>query len=189
MYRPTLAIDAIGLDDPDAIEMAMANMGDVLMALVSIDRRYIRKDHARVEAGYSSQIPLLYESGCRYDRLEPAPGSACGDDDWQDIVTVLEHPEHPMLLDCEDAACWRVAELIERFHVPDAVPFVRLHADRVRDVTDGQLKPRHLYHIMVRWPEGLSDYPTTVYRDDPPPIGSGALLEDPSKVLGMTGDG
>jgi len=172
MYRPTLAIDAVGLDDKDAIGVAMENMSDVLMALVSINRRYIKR--------YPSQIPLLYESGVRYDRLEPEPGSACGDDDWQDIPSILEHPDHPKLADCEDLSCWRVAELNERFAV-NAVPFIRLFADRVRDVTDGQIKPRHLYHIMVRWPEGLAHYPSTVYRDSE----SGALLEDPSRILGM----
>jgi hypothetical protein len=176
MYRPTLAIDAIGLDDPVAIEIAMENMSDVLMALVSIDRRYLRK--------FPDRFPLLYESGVRYDRLDPPPGSACGDDDFQDVVTILEHPDHPRLADCEDLACWRVAELVERFGIK-AVPFIRLHADLVHDVTDGQMKPRHLYHIMVRWPDGLASYPDTVYRDHE----TGAMLEDPSRVLGMTGEG
>jgi hypothetical protein len=170
MYRPTLAIDAIGLDDLDAIPLAMENMSDVLMALVSINRRYIRR--------YPDQIPLLYEAGVVYDRMEPAPGTACGDDDWADIIIILEQQERRA--DCEDLACWRVAELNERFRVP-AVPFIRLYADRVPDVLSGQLSPRHLYHILVRWPDGRSDYPNTVYRCPE----TGAMLEDPSRVLGM----
>lgn len=183
MYRPTLAIDAIGLDSPEAIGLAMENMGDVLMALVSINRRYIRMDRARVAAGFPEQIPYLYDSGVRYDRLEPT-GEICGDDDFQDVVTVLEHPEHPMLGDCDDLACWRVAELNERYGIA-AVPYVRLHADLVDDVRSGQVRPRHLYHIMVRWPEGLESYHPTVFVDPH----TGALLEDPSAILGMTGDG
>lgn len=183
MYRPTLAIDAIGLDSPEAINVAMANMGDVLMALVSINRRYIRLDREKVALGYQEQIPLLYDSGVRYDRLEPI-GETCGDDDFQDCVTVLEHPEHPMLGDCDDLACWRVAELNERYGIA-AVPYIRLHADRVHDVISGQMMPRHLYHIMVRFPEGLDSYPSTVFVDPD----AGAYLEDPSAVLGMTGSG
>jgi len=334
MYRPTLAIDAIGLDDPRAIEIAMQNMGDVLMALVSINRRYFRN--------FPNRFPLLYESGVRYDRLEP-DGEVCGDDDFQDVVTVMEHPEHPMLGDCfprgmlllrddyelipieeirvgdriwgrdawttveaktykgllsvdgmamsngsvvkltgehhiyvrrcqrhvacdcsdkpigrirlrevvdgdilvqpvahpifskmslrqeqqraearslkvvylhrdiaevpcydiqtsdhyvylpehdvtvsncDDLACWRVAELNERFGI-EAVPYIRLHADLVNDVISGRMRPRHLYHIMVRWPAGLDEYPSTVFVDRH----TGAYLEDPSAVLGMTGDG
>lgn len=92
MYRPTLAIDAIGLDDPVAIEIALENMADVLMALVSINRRYIRH--------FPDRIPLIYASRVRYDRLDPDPNSSCGDDDWQDIITILEHPDHPLLADC-----------------------------------------------------------------------------------------
>lgn len=324
----------------------MQNMGDVLMALVSINRRYIRLDRERVALGHAEQIPLLYESGVRYDRLEPE-GEACGDDDFQDVVTILEHPDHPMLGDCfpqgslllredgeltpidairvgdkiwgrdawttvlakvfkgtlavdaadlsngsvltvtgdhhvyvfrctrhadearcfcdvdqrtivrarlrevdegavlvqprelpcppinqlhaawrgagrllrvdgvrravaaepcydlqtsdhyvylpehdvtvsncDDLACWRVAELNERMGVA-AVPYIRLHADLIRDVNDGNVRPRHLYHILVRWPEGLASYPDTVYVDPD----TGAYLEDPSAILGMTGDG
>ena len=172
MYRPTIAIDAIGLDDPVAIEIALENMSDVLMAVVSINRRYMRH--------FPSRIPLLYESGVRYDRLDPV-GDTCGDDDFQDVVTILEHPDHPGLGDCDDLACYRIAELNERYRV-EAVPYIRLYADRV--FSDGAMRPRHLYHILVRWPEGLAEYPETVHQDPE----TGALLEDPSKELGMTGE-
>jgi hypothetical protein len=99
LYRPTLAIDAIGLDDLDAIPLAMENMSDVLMALVSINRRYIRR--------YPDQIPLLYNSGVRYDRMEPEAGSACGDDDWADVIIILEQQD-------KKADCFPVGTLLLR---------------------------------------------------------------------------
>lgn len=165
MYRPTFAVDSIGEESPQAVELALRNMGHLLNALVEIDLEYLR-------AFPPQRFPPLYKTGVRYDRMEPPPGSACGDDDWQDIVVTYEKK----MGDCEDLACIRVAELRERWGVA-AAPMVTLRRDG-----DGVGTPRHLYHVMVRWPETLprgTRYPSTVRRE------SGMLIECPSRVLGM----
>ena len=161
MYRPTFAIFAIGHEDEAALGLALETMGDLLLALVNINRRYMRR--------FPGQIPLLYEGGIRYERMKPAEG--CEDDYWQDCVVCKDLRK----ADCEDLACYRVAELQERLGVLDAAPHVNLSR---RIASDGV--EEHQYHVLVRWPEGLDVYPKTVYIDD-----KGRYLEDPSRVLGM----
>ena len=95
----------------------------------------------------------LYDSGIRY--VEEPPGR----DDWQDIAETLERQEG----DCEDLACWRVAELRVRLGERAAT-----HVVTVQDLPD----PRTgdvvtTYHIAVRRADGR--------------------LEDPSRLLGMKG--
>lgn len=53
----------------------------------------------------TSQVPWLYESGVRYRRDEERAGAL--PDIWSDVPTILERG----FGDCEDLACWRVAEL------------------------------------------------------------------------------
>lgn len=168
-YRPTFAIDAIGRDEPAALAIGLEAMGYMLGALVSINRSHLRRFPNTVR---------LYSSGVRYDPMDPPEGSACGDDDWADIVTILGTKETHgrMVADCEDLACWRVAELNEAFGIA-AKPHIFLRRDYVR--VDGERRRRHLYHVVVEWPEGLRKYPRTVQRID------GRLIEDPSLVLGM----
>jgi len=82
VYRPTFAVDSIGEESPKAVELALRNMGHLLNALVEIDREYMR--------ALPGKFPPLFKSGVRYDRMEPPPGSACGDDDWQDVVVTYD---------------------------------------------------------------------------------------------------
>lgn len=187
-YRPTFAIDSIGEEEPIAVDLALKAMGHLLWALVDINIDYLqaRPDHFGEP---------LYEAGIVYDRMEPT-SPACGDDDWQDIAHIYENkaalPEYEStiralgldeqkivrLADCEDLACARVAECHVRWGLTDVIPMVMLQRGG-----DGTFeRPKHLYHVMVRWPEKLPpgvEYPSTVFREH------GMLLECPSTVLGM----
>ncbi|MBK8255580.1 MAG: hypothetical protein IPK82_23320 [Polyangiaceae bacterium] len=92
-------------------------------------------------------FPRLYESGVRYER-EPYPR-----EEWTDAAETAARG----FGDCEDLACWRVAEL--RVEGIDARPgFVRR-----RVLT--QMGWQTIYHIVVLYPTGQ--------------------IEDPSKHLGM----
>lgn len=198
-YRPTFAIDSIGEEDPVAVELALKAMGHLLWALIDIDIDYL------VTVPDQFREPL-YEAGIVYDRMEPTE-AACGDDDWADIAHVYENknardpegrPLYPLyqaairdlglqdravvrLADCEDLACARVAECHVRWGLTDVGPMVLLQRGG-----DGSYdRPKHLYHVMVRWPEQLPRgmrYPDTVFREH------GMLLECPSTVLGMSTD-
>jgi hypothetical protein len=94
--------------------------------------------------------PNLYESGVRYEQ-EPD-----GRDDWQDIPDTLRRRNG----DCEDLACWRMAELRVRWRDRAS----RFHIT-VEDIPNrvGQLVTT--YHIAIRLPDGR--------------------IEDPSRNLGM----
>lgn len=96
------------------------------------------------------RTPLLYESGVRY--LSEPPGR----DEWQDIPDTLARGNG----DCEDLACWWVAERRVRFNDPYAtrrITVAQLPDDNGRKVTT--------FHI--------SGYSPIIGR------------EDPSRLLGM----
>ena len=94
--------------------------------------------------------PDLYASGVRY--LEEEPGV----DEWQDIPDTLARRTG----DCEDLACWRVAELRVRYGEPTATRGISV--DEIPDKS-GVLVVT--YHI------------TVVHQD--------GTTEDPSRRLGM----
>jgi len=176
-YRPTLSIDAIGRDEPAALAIGIEAMGYVLDALVSVNRAHLRRFPNTVR---------LYLSGVRYDPMDPPEGSMCGDDDWADIVTILNtrntsDPNSHPIGDCEDLACWRVSELIEQYGIA-AKPYVFLRRDWIKDDA-GNRRRRHLYHIVVQWPNGLRRYANTVQRMTV--NGRELFIEDPSAQLGM----
>lgn len=124
---------------PSALEIAIFR--EALEALVRINRLHLRADPT---------IPRLYELARRGELHYQEPGET--DDPWCDIPRARRR----RAIDCEDAACWRVAELIERENVPARVGF------SIGPHPDGQ---RRLIHIFVRLPNGQT--------------------EDPSRVLGM----
>lgn len=96
------------------------------------------------------RTPLLYESGVRY--LAEPPGR----DEWQDIPDTLARGNG----DCEDLACWRVAELRVRYgdrYCTRGITVAQLPDDTGRLVTT--------FHIAVLSPR----------------FGR----EDPSRLLGM----
>lgn len=87
------------------------------------------------------ETPWLYEAGVVYQAEEP------GHEDWQTIPYVLDRGEG----DCEDLACWRVAELRIRRGIR-AVPRLTW-----RPRVNGRL-----YHITVRYPDGRVEDPSRV---------------------------
>ena len=133
VYAPHFYLRAFDtLPEPARLD-ALAHL---LEALVLVNCSWLR-EHPRT--------PTLYESGVRY--LEEPPGR----DDWQDIPETLTRGDG----DCEDLACWRLAELRVRWF-EDARPFVKCTVST----------PRHVvYHVQVRRSDGR--------------------IEDPSRVLGM----
>lgn len=114
----------------------------LLGSLAAWNEALIRESRAR-----GVLLPALYEAGVRYQR-EPFPR-----EDWLDVLEVIQRRQG----DCEDLACWRVAEL--RAAGVEARPgFIRR---RVLTAEGWQT----VYHIVVLWPDGR--------------------IEDPSRILGM----
>ena len=94
--------------------------------------------------------PNLYESGVRYEQ-EPD-----GRDDWQDIPDTIAR----RMGDCEDLACWRVAELRVRGGLKRA-----MHGVTVSEIPGPDGKLVTTFHIQVVHENGAT--------------------EDPSRILGM----
>jgi hypothetical protein len=113
----------------------------LLWTLIRLNREYLRMNPT---------APRLYDSGVRFIREKE------GEELWPTIGEVIRMGGG----DCEDLACWRVAELLERDHV-EARP-----AWRHRQVKLPSGNMATLYHILVWKPSGF---------------------EDPSRLLGMGG--
>jgi hypothetical protein len=94
--------------------------------------------------------PMLYASGVHY------LGEPDGRDEWQDIPDTIARGHG----DCEDLACWRIAELRVRGGERNAVPNITV--DLLPDSKGRQIVT---YHIRVKHQDGQ--------------------IEDPSRVLGM----
>ncbi len=93
------------------------------------------------------KTPTLYESKVIYF-FDPRYLDA-----WKDIPTIIKDGQG----DCEDLACWRLAE-IHKAGIRGARPFLRWRKNP---------KGGYTYHVLVRWPDGR--------------------IEDPSMALGMRG--
>lgn len=102
--------------------------------------------------------PPLYESGVRYQREE-------GTEEWLDIPNILAAGWG----DCEDLACWRVAEL--RRQGLRAGPYVRFR--QIDGVFHYHALVMRYRPVLTRTAAGLAE------RLEP------ERLEDPSKRLGM----
>jgi hypothetical protein len=103
------------------------------------------------------ETPNLFESGVFYTE-EPD-----GEDDWLDIPACLERHREGRPIDCEDLACWRIAELRVRFGERDAG-----HSVTVADLPDSTGRLVTTYHIRVK--RGSA---------------AGGRIECPSTLLGM----
>lgn len=151
---PADAIDAIATRED--VEGNRRRLSALAAALAKIDEIYI--------AEYT--CPLLYESGVIYRNER---GNV-----WRDIPNTLKAGNG----DCEDLACWRVAEL--RHLGVDAIPWVSWRR------VDG----RFFYHVKV-WRQTLDNHlPPVEIAGGRPVIVEGPAhfpgwLEDPSLVLGM----
>lgn len=170
MYRPTFAFDAIGRDDPKAVRIGQRLMRKAVMFLADVDIVYLQE--------LPGQFKPLYQAGIRYGDDKPAPGTACGDDDWRDIATLHKFK----VGDCEELAAARIAEL-RYFRGVNAVPAILLQRD-LPAASGG--KRLHLYHIMVRWvgPDRNGRYDPTV-KALKTKGGSTIMVECPSEILGM----
>lgn len=127
-------------------------LGHLLDCLTEIDTEQLELNQS---------LPLLYESGVRYYHDKR-------DDPWMDVLSILAAHARwqatgvPQVIDCEDLACWRAAELRVRFGI-----FARPVFERVRVQTPDGVK--QYVHILVQYPDGRT--------------------EDPSRRLGMTTPG
>jgi hypothetical protein len=114
--------------------------------------RYLLEALTQANIAYllnAPHTPELYASGVRY-LAEPD-----GRDEWQDIPDTLARRNG----DCEDLACWRIAELRVRSGDPAT------HRITVAELPDTRGRMVTTYHI-------------TVLRGD-------GRVEDPSRALGM----
>lgn len=122
-YRIAYVIDPLRRSNERALARTM--LDEVMLgALTKINILYLQAH---------PEIPSIYGSKVRYMPEPP------GQEDWQDVPTSLKLG----ILDSEDAACWRAAELIAR-HGLRAKPF--FSAD--------------LCHVMVRLPDGRIEDPS-----------------------------
>ena len=114
----------------------------------------------KINEGHLAERPYppLYESGVRYQRED-------GTEEWLDIPTIIEAGWG----DCEDLACWRVAELRKQGH--RAGPYVRF-----RNI-DGVF---HYHALVMRYRPVLKRSEAGLI-EHLAPVG----LDDPSRVLGM----
>lgn len=138
-YRITFALDLF--NGPHERALSRKTLDVMLDALLKVDILYLREN---------PNTPPIYQAttrGMRVRYMEEPPGQ----EDWQDIPTFLCMG----IGDCEDAACWRAAELQVK------------HGIAARPIFKEQQKPDGgmLYHILVRYPDGR--------------------IEDPSRILGM----
>lgn len=122
-----------GKSDLDRSRLAITGLMD---GLVTANRIWL--------AAYRD-TPALYDSPVLYQAEKQT-------EIWCDIPTILEKG----FGDCEDLACWRIAEL--RNQGINAMPFITW-----RD-NPGKIGGT-IYHALVRWPDGR--------------------IEDPSRALGM----
>lgn len=104
--------------------------------------------------------PPLYESGVRYERED-------GTEEWLDVPSILQAGRG----DCEDLACWRVAELRRQGH--HAGPYVR-YRNR-----NGVF---HYHALVMHYRRAIAPGPTGVRVERFVPD----VIEDPSRRLGMT---
>jgi hypothetical protein len=129
LYAPHFQLRAFDTLTEPAKSLAL---GHLLEALTHINCAWLREN---------DRTPWLYESGVHYQE-EPE-----GRDEWQDIPETIARGEG----DCEDLACWRLAELRVRSR-EDAMPFVKhtVYGDRT------------IYHVAVRRSDGRIEDPSRV---------------------------
>jgi hypothetical protein len=127
----------------------------LMEALCRVNQTHLRQMNSFYEKGLvPSPYPLLYRAGIHYEREKN------GTEIWPDIPSLLSgvmgKGDYPGSWgDCEDLACWRVAELRELGKI-NAKPFAKWRR------RDGGV---YAYHALVLLPDGR--------------------IEDPSLVLGM----
>ena len=129
LYAPHFKLRAF---DSLSDEAKIGTLVDLLEALAGVNVAWLKEN---------PRTPWLYESGVRYEE-EPA-----GRDDWQDIPETIARRNG----DCEDLACWRIAELRVR-----ALEHVRVHLKKT------VVGPRTIYHVAVCRDGGRLEDPSRI---------------------------
>lgn len=142
MFRLTYALDLFSSPDPAELALSQGVLNVMLECLVRINEAWLRAH---------PETPDLFDSGVYYQEEPP------GQEDWCDIPTALKM----RAIDCEDIACWCVAELRVRYGIPAQVYFTHQVRKEGGD----------LYHILV-WIPPCPQYPN-------------GRTVDPSADLGM----
>lgn len=145
MLNISLEVDLIPDDDYRNRAMQI-----LLWTLIHLNELYLER---------FPYTPGIYDAGVKYIR-EPL-----GYEQWTTIPTIIAQGG----ADCEDLACWRIAEL--RMQGINARPRWRNHP-----ITGPDGMPGTMYHILVHIPGGT-------YRGRAIPT----MTDDPSKRLGMRG--
>jgi hypothetical protein len=127
MYAPLYQLRSFDVIDSDARSRVLEQL---LEALVAANIEYLK---------VCPSAPSLYESGVVYEE-EPEER-----DNWQDIPETLGLGNG----DCEDLACWRIAELRLRAN-EHASPLIRWR----------EVGTRTVYHIAVRRADGVIEDPS-----------------------------
>lgn len=136
--RVTFVIDMSprrdGLFGPTSVTAQKKKLLFMLEALIQTNLIYLRSH---------PNTPLLYESGVRYKSEIERHGFS--KEEWFDIPHILERGEG----DCEDLACWRVAEL-------------RKSGVRAKAAVKGKtIAPTvTLFHVLTQWPNGRLEDPS-----------------------------
>lgn len=179
---------------PEAVPYGERTLACLLWALVNADIGYLiqedREAQAQRRLGNTPEVvPSLYQSGIVWRREEPIGRSACRGGNGQEQFLGPRQILEQGWADCEDVACWRVAELRlgrvrpvmgmrpnEGHPKPIVIPcpwdqmITTLGIAAVPAFFKRQTGPNSVtYHIIVAWPDGRG----------------GFVFEDPSRVLGM----
>lgn len=118
-------------NDPSDREMSRLILLNLAHALARTDQLILR---------FNPDTPSLYDSGVKYHAEEDV-------EEWCDINVLLRQGWG----DCEDLACWRIAEL--RREGRQADPLIKWQ-------TDGK---RIVYHMLVHLPdEGINEDPSRI---------------------------
>ena len=134
-FRP-IQIELSLFRGPGDLDRSRLAVPALMMGLVMANRVWLAK-YPKTPALYAS--PVLYRAEVNTEN-------------WSDIPTILGRGWG----DCEDLACWRVAEL--RHQGIAALPYITWRAK------EGQIGGT-IYHALCKWPDGR--------------------IEDPSRALGM----
>lgn len=132
---------------PDDVKRSRKDLLALMHALSYINLTYIQAQFAAGKA-----VPSIYKSGVSYQAEEHT-------EIWQDIPTLLEN----RFGDCEDLACWRVAEL--NFAGIKAKPYLKWRNTGPR---------QSVMHATVAWPDGRIEDPSAALGMNgtrfPPPV-------------------
>ena len=187
MYDVAVCTDSFA--DPETVPYGERTLACLLWALIFADQSYlISQDRKALQDRRMGRavdpVPLLYNAGVVWKREEPQHRTACPEGEGQELFLGVRQVINQGHADCEDVACWRVAELRlgrsldkrprmppNKGHPrPTVLPLPYPMQPAGPAVLPAFFKRQTgpsawTYHIVVWWPDGT--------------------FEDPSRVLGM----